>query len=48
MADITACLAAGWWRPAIARRLPLDRIAEAHELVERGGAAGHVLLDILA
>lgn len=44
--DISACLAAGRLRPAIASRLPLERIADAHELVERGGSSGHVLLDI--
>lgn len=48
VADIAACLTAGWWRPVIAHRLPIDRIAEAHEIVERGGSAGHVLLDLAA
>jgi NADPH:quinone reductase len=44
--DITSCLAQGQLRPVVAHRLPLARIAEAHELVEQGGPAGHVLLDI--
>jgi NADPH2:quinone reductase len=30
----------------IAQRLPLDRIAEAHELVEGGRALGNVVLQI--
>jgi len=48
MADITACLRAGRWRPAIAHRFPLEQIGQAHEFVERGGAAGHVLLVLAA
>ena len=47
-AGITACLGAGRLRPRIAARFPLERIAEAHELVERGDSAGHVLLDLAA
>lgn len=31
---------------AIARRLPLDAVVEAHELVERGGVIGNVVLEI--
>lgn len=31
----------------IGRRLPLDDIAEAHEILERGGVVGNVVLDIL-
>lgn len=31
---------------AIARRLPLEAIAEAHEIVERGEVVGNVVLDI--
>jgi NADPH2:quinone reductase len=31
---------------SIARRLPLEDVAEAHELVERGGLIGNVVLDI--
>ncbi|HEV2529162.1 MAG TPA: NADPH:quinone reductase [Thermomicrobiales bacterium] len=44
--DITACLTGTGWRPTIARTFPLAQIADAHELVERGGVSGHVLLDI--
>ena len=36
----------GWLLHNIARTLPLTSIAEAHELVERGGAGGKVLLTI--
>jgi len=46
VADISPVLAAARWRPLIARRLPLSRIAEARERVEQGGAVGHVLLDL--
>jgi NADPH2:quinone reductase len=35
----------GWLRHNIAARLPLERIAEAHELVERG-AGGKVVIEI--
>ena len=45
-ADITACLGAGMLRPRIAQRLPLDRIADAHEAVEDNRAGGRVILDI--
>ncbi len=44
--DITVCLAAGRLRPVVRHRLPLGRIAKAHELVEQGGKPGHVLLDV--
>ena len=44
--DITACLEAGALRPRIAQRLPLERIADAHEAVEGGRACGRVILDI--
>jgi hypothetical protein len=30
----------------IGRRLPLERIAEAHEIAERGDLLGNVVLDI--
>lgn len=46
VADISTCLAVGRLRPAVAQRFPLERIADAHELVEKGGVAGHVLLDV--
>jgi NADPH2:quinone reductase len=45
-ADITACLEAGAFHPRIAPRLPLERIAEAHEAVEGGRSDGRVILDI--
>lgn len=44
--DIPVSMAGGRWRPEIARVLPLERIAEAHELVEHGGLSGHVLLGL--
>jgi NADPH2:quinone reductase len=30
----------------IAARLPLEKIAEAHDLVERGGVSGNVILQV--
>jgi NADPH2:quinone reductase len=30
----------------IARHMPLDNIAEAHDIVERGDVIGNVVLDI--
>jgi NADPH:quinone reductase len=44
--DIAACLEAGALQPRIALRLPLERIAEAHEAVEGGQSGGRVILDI--
>jgi NADPH2:quinone reductase len=44
--DIAECLEAGVLRPRITRRLPLERIAEAHEAVEGGRSGGRVVLDI--
>jgi NADPH2:quinone reductase len=44
--DIAACLEAGALHPRIALRLPLERIAEAHEAVEGGQSGGRVILDI--
>ena len=44
--DIAACLEAGALHPRIALRLPLERIAEAHEAVEGGRSDGRVILDI--
>jgi NADPH:quinone reductase len=43
-ADISACLAAGAYHPAIALDLPLARIADAHEAQERGKAIGKILV----
>ncbi len=42
--DITACLAAGAYRPVIGLTLPLDRIAEAHDAQDNGGILGKVVL----
>lgn len=44
IADITACLAAGAYRPKIALELPLARIADAHEAQESGKAVGKILV----
>jgi NADPH2:quinone reductase len=41
-----AMLERGSLAHAIAARLPLDRIAEAHELVEQGRAVGNVVVEI--
>jgi NADPH2:quinone reductase len=46
VADIQSALAAGRLQPRIAARLPLDRIADAHELVERPRRPGRVLLTV--
>jgi NADPH:quinone reductase-like Zn-dependent oxidoreductase len=44
--DINACLAADAYQPEIALRLPLDRIAEAHEAQASGRAVGKILIEI--
>jgi NADPH2:quinone reductase len=44
--DIAACLEAGALHPRIALRLPLERIAEAHEAVEGGQSGGRVIVNI--
>ena len=46
VADITRCLETGVLRPRVAQRLPLVRIAEAHEAVEGGQSGGRVILDL--
>ncbi|WP_374665850.1 NADPH:quinone reductase [Ramlibacter sp.] len=46
--EIDSLLRAGRLRHTVARRLPLTRIAEAHDLVESGTLMGHVLLDVRA
>ncbi len=46
IADIGRSLAAGRLRHRVARRLPLERLAEANELVERGDPRGCVIVDI--
>ena len=43
---LTKLLEQGCLQHTIARRLPLEEIAEAHELVERGDLIGNVVLDI--
>lgn len=42
--DVSACLAAGAYRPRIGLHLPLERIAEAHEAQEHGGTIGKILV----
>ncbi|SHJ90915.1 NADPH:quinone reductase [Pseudonocardia thermophila] len=44
--DVTRWLASGALTHPVAQVYPLDRIAEAHEAVERGGRVGRVLLDV--
>ena len=46
IAGLTRLLETGRLRHNIAARLPLERIAEAHELVERSQVAGNVVLEI--
>jgi NADPH2:quinone reductase len=43
---LTRLLERGALRHNVAARLPLDEIAQAHELVEQGGTAGNVVLRI--
>lgn len=45
--EITTCLQAGILTPQIAARYPLDRIAEAHELLESGQAIGNVIVEVI-
>ncbi|MEV0718982.1 NADPH:quinone reductase [Asanoa sp. NPDC050611] len=45
-ADLTAALAAGDLHYPIAARLPLEEIAQAHELAEHSSSQGRVVLDI--
>jgi len=44
--QLAGLLEQGRLQHTIARRLPLEEIAEAHELVERGDLIGNVVLDI--
>jgi NADPH2:quinone reductase len=46
VAELTGFLAAGKLKHNIAVRLPLARIAEAHELVEQGRVTGNVVLQV--
>jgi NADPH2:quinone reductase len=46
IADIAAWLETGRAQFAIAARYPLERLAEAHDVVERGDKIGHVVVDL--
>ncbi len=46
MRDVTACLAAGAYRPVIGRRPPSDRVAEAHDAQDAGTVVGKIVLDV--
>ncbi len=46
LAGVNALVEAGALEHRIAARLPLERIAEAHELVESGSAIGNVVVDV--
>lgn len=46
IADIARCLSEGRLRHRVAHRLPLERLAEANELVEGGDLRGCVVVDI--
>lgn len=46
-ADITTCLRAGGLKHQIAERFSLDRIAEAHELMESGTAIGNIIVELI-
>ena len=44
--EVNAALEDGWPGFTVAHRLPLNAIADAHELVEQGRLAGRVVLDL--
>ena len=44
LTELLDSLAAGRIRPVVAERIPLAEAARAHELLERGGTAGKVVL----
>jgi NADPH2:quinone reductase len=44
LAELLDLLAAGKLKPVVAGRIPLLEAARAHELLERGGYAGKVVL----
>jgi NADPH2:quinone reductase len=44
LAELLDLLAAGKIKPVVAERIPLAQAARAHELLERGGYAGKVVL----
>jgi NADPH:quinone reductase len=47
IADLTKLLSENRLLHNIALRLPLEKIVDAHELVERGGVSGNVVLEIM-
>lgn len=46
LAEVGRLMEAGKLRHTVAQRLPLERIADAHDIVERGETMGNVVLDI--
>jgi NADPH:quinone reductase len=46
LAEVTRLMETGKLHHTVAQRLPLERIADAHDIVERGEAMGNVVLDI--
>jgi NADPH2:quinone reductase len=46
LAEVGRLLEAGKLRHTVAQELPLERIADAHDIVERGETMGNVVLDI--
>jgi NADPH:quinone reductase-like Zn-dependent oxidoreductase len=44
LTELVDLLAAGKLKPVVADRIPLAEAARAHELLERGGYAGKVVL----
>jgi NADPH2:quinone reductase len=46
VADITAALQSGAYRPVIGRRFGLSDVAAAHEAVESGAVVGKVLVSL--
>jgi len=46
IAELTKILTEGRLVHTIARRLPLEAIAEAHDMIERGNVVGNVVVDI--
>jgi len=45
LAELLDLLAAGSIKPVVAERIPLHEAARTHELLERGGYAGKVVLE---
>jgi NADPH2:quinone reductase len=46
IAEVSRLMDAGKLRHTVAQQLPLERIADAHDIVERGEVMGNVVLDI--